>query len=165
VWQKNYWPELACLADLLWIFQQILAEKRLQDKAIVDNAGAIRLPQLCRCVSSRKLRMRSIPGKSPRLESEGAMTMHAPDRALNKMDNKKEGETSPSLNRLQISGTQASAEKHIAAPRPVHQDGRIYQFTATCTFPCVKGSDEIIIFFSMHAASTLGTIHDVYPRI
>jgi hypothetical protein len=72
-------------------FQQILAEKRLRDKVIVDSDGAIRLPQCCRCVSSRKLRMRILPGKSSRSEREGAVAVYAPDRILNKTDKKRGG--------------------------------------------------------------------------
>lgn len=56
-------------------------------------------------------------------------------------------------------GKQHLAKDKTAVPRPVSQYRGIDHFTATGTFPGIKGSHEIVIFFPVHASSTLWTIH------
>jgi hypothetical protein len=53
------------------------------------------------------------------------------------------------------------AEEKSTVPRPVRQYGGIDQFTAAGAFPGVKGSYEIVVFFCVHAASALGTVHTI----
>ena len=48
-------------------------------------------------------------------------------------------------------------------PSPVSENRRIKDFAASATFPCIKGADEIIILFSVHAAFAFGTFHGVPP--
>ena len=52
-----------------------------------------------------------------------------------------------------------SAEEDVMIAGPIGQNRWIHDLTTGATFPCVKSSNKIIIFFSVHATFTLGTSH------
>jgi hypothetical protein len=55
-------------------------------------------------------------------------------------------------------------QEKILAPGPIGKNGMIDHFSAGATFPGIKGSDEIIIFFSVHPTLAFGTSH-VFPLV
>lgn len=42
----------------------------------------------------------------------------------------------------------------------VSENGRIENFAAGAAFPCIKRTDEVVVFLSVHSASALRAFHD-----
>ena len=70
--------------------------------------------------------------------------------------NKKARYQSPGL---YIMHSGESSEEDIMIAGAVGQNRRIHHLTTGATFPCIKGTNKIIILFRVHTTFTLGTPH------
>jgi len=70
--------------------------------------------------------------------------------------NKKARDQSPGL---YIMNSGESSEEDIMIAGAVSQNRRIHDLTTGATFPCIKGTNKIIILFGVHTTFTLGTPH------
>lgn len=60
---------------------------------------------------------------------------------------------------LYIINSGESSEEDIMIAGAVGQNRRIHDLTTGAAFPCIKGTNKIIILFGVHTTFTLGTPH------
>ena len=48
---------------------------------------------------------------------------------------------------------------YAVIPSSIRKDSWIYNLTTSTTFPCIKGTDKVVVLFRIHPTFTFWTLH------